>query len=90
LSLLLASLEERSSKDDSMLLRTNALENDKDINVMTDTTVKFVEGEMGSFTLHYSIPDDEDGKTLQTSAVVLATGFQEFKPTMMDEYHQMS
>ncbi len=66
--------------------RLNALENDKNIDVMTDTTVKFVEGELGSFTLHYNIPDDEDEKTLQTSAVVLATGFQEFKPTMMDEY----
>ncbi|MHA1937315.1 MAG: hydrogenase iron-sulfur subunit [Candidatus Thorarchaeota archaeon] len=67
--------------------RLNTLENDKNIDVMTDTTVKFVEGEMGCFTLHYIISDDEDEKTLQTSAVVLATGFQEFKPTMMDEYH---
>ncbi|MGD9382146.1 MAG: hydrogenase iron-sulfur subunit, partial [Candidatus Thorarchaeota archaeon] len=67
--------------------RLSAIENDKNIDVMTDTTVKFVEGELGCFTLHYNIPDDEDEKTLLTSAVVLATGFQEFKPTMMDEYH---
>ncbi len=67
--------------------RLNALENDKNIDVMTDTTVKFVEGELGNFTLHYVLPDDEDEKILQTSAVVLAIGFQEFKPTMMDEYH---
>ncbi|MFX0056112.1 MAG: hydrogenase iron-sulfur subunit, partial [Candidatus Hermodarchaeota archaeon] len=67
--------------------RLNALENDKNIDVMTDTTVKFAEGEMGNFTIHYTIPDEEDDKTLKTSAVVLATGFQEFKPTMMDEYH---
>jgi heterodisulfide reductase subunit A len=66
--------------------RLNALENDKNIDVMTDTTVKFAEGEMGNFTIHYAVPDEEDEKTLHTSAVVLATGFQEFKPTMMDEY----
>ncbi|MFX0107449.1 MAG: hydrogenase iron-sulfur subunit, partial [Candidatus Hodarchaeota archaeon] len=52
---------------------------------MTKTKVKFIEGEMGNFTLHYSTEDKEE-KILQTSAIVLATGFQEFKPTMMDEY----
>ncbi|MHA2142331.1 MAG: hydrogenase iron-sulfur subunit [Candidatus Thorarchaeota archaeon] len=67
--------------------RLKDLENNKNINVMTDTTVKFVEGEFGNFTLHYVVVDDEEEKILQTSAVVLATGFQEFKPTMMDEYH---
>jgi heterodisulfide reductase subunit A len=67
--------------------RLNALENNENIDVMTDTTVKFVEGELGNFTLHYVIADAEDEQTLPTSAVVLATGFQEFKPTMMDEYH---
>ncbi|MFW9889300.1 MAG: hydrogenase iron-sulfur subunit, partial [Candidatus Thorarchaeota archaeon] len=66
--------------------RLNALENDKNIDVMTDTTVKFAGGEMGNFTIHYTIQDEEDEKKLHTSAVVLATGFQEFKPTMMDEY----
>ncbi|MFW9966612.1 MAG: hydrogenase iron-sulfur subunit [Candidatus Thorarchaeota archaeon] len=67
--------------------RLKALENDKNIEVMTNTTLKFIEGEMGDFLAHYVFPDDEDEKTLQTSAIVLATGFQEFKPTMMDEYH---
>ena len=67
--------------------RLKALENDKNIDVMTNTTVKFIEGEMGDFLAHYISPDDEDEKTLQTSAIVLATGFKEFKPTMIDEYH---
>jgi len=64
--------------------RLKSLENDKRITVMTRTQVKFVEGEMGNFTVHY-ICDEEEG-TLDTSAVVIATGFKEFKPTMMEEY----
>jgi heterodisulfide reductase subunit A len=39
---------------------------------------------MGNFTVNY-ISNEEEGE-LQTSAVVMATGFKEFKPTMMDEY----
>ncbi len=66
--------------------RLSALENDKNINVMKKTRVKFAEGEMGNFTIHYVTDDDEEERTFQTSAVVLATGFEEFKPTMMDEY----
>jgi heterodisulfide reductase subunit A-like polyferredoxin len=41
---------------------------------------------MGSFTVHYTTDGDEDEKTIGTSAIVMATGFREFKPTMMDEY----
>ncbi len=64
--------------------RLKALENSS-IQVLTNTRVKFIEGEMGNFTVHYSIESDEE-QTLTTSAVVMATGFKEFKPTMMDEY----
>ena len=66
--------------------RLASLENDENVKIMTKTNVKFVEGEMGNFTIHYLTDEDEEEKTLQTSAVVLATGFEEFKPNMMDEY----
>jgi heterodisulfide reductase subunit A-like polyferredoxin/coenzyme F420-reducing hydrogenase delta subunit len=66
--------------------RLDALQNDESVKIMTKTNVKFVEGEMGNFTIHYLTEEDEEEKTLQTSAVVLATGFEEFKPNMMDEY----
>ncbi|MGY5862645.1 MAG: hydrogenase iron-sulfur subunit, partial [Candidatus Thorarchaeota archaeon] len=66
--------------------RLDALQGNKGINVMTKTRVKFVEGEMGSFVVHYTTEEDEEEKTLETSAIVMATGFREFKPTMMDEY----
>lgn len=55
------------------------------IQVLTETRVKFVEGEMGDFTVHYLTKSDEE-HIITTSAVVMATGFKEFKPTMMDEY----
>ncbi|MFW9846259.1 MAG: hydrogenase iron-sulfur subunit [Candidatus Thorarchaeota archaeon] len=67
--------------------RLEALEKDTNIDVILQATVKFAEGEMGDFTLHYVIHGEEDERTLSTSAVVLATGFREFKPTMMDEYN---
>ncbi|MHA2377946.1 MAG: hydrogenase iron-sulfur subunit [Candidatus Thorarchaeota archaeon] len=66
--------------------RLATLQNDDNIKIMTKTNVKFAEGEMGNFTIHYLTDEDEEEKTLQTSAVVLATGFEEFKPSMMDEY----
>ena len=66
--------------------RLEALQKNKGINVMTKTRVKFVEGEMGSFIVHYTTDENEDEKTIETSAIVMATGFMEFKPTMMDEY----
>ena len=66
--------------------RLEALQNDSKITVMTNTKVKYVTGEMGNFTVHYSTEGDEKEKTLDTSAIVLATGFKEFKPTAMDEY----
>ena len=66
--------------------RLAALQNDENVEIMTKTNVKFVEGEMGDFTVHYLKAEEEEEKKLQTSAVVLATGFEEFKPNMMDEY----
>ena len=66
--------------------RLDALQENKGINVMTKTQVKFVEGEMGSFVVHYTTEEDEEEKTIETSAIVMATGFKEFKPTMIDEY----
>ena len=66
--------------------RLDALQGNKGINVMTKTRVKFVEGEMGSFVVHYTTEDDEEEKSIETSAIVMATGFKEFKPTMIDEY----
>jgi heterodisulfide reductase subunit A-like polyferredoxin/coenzyme F420-reducing hydrogenase delta subunit len=65
--------------------RLEALQNDNNITTMTKTTVKYVTGEMGDFTVHY-LSDAEEEKTLTTSAIVIATGFKEFKPTSMDEY----
>ncbi|MHA2352041.1 MAG: hydrogenase iron-sulfur subunit [Candidatus Thorarchaeota archaeon] len=65
--------------------RLEALQKDNKITTMTKTKVKYVTGEMGNFTVHYSSEDEEE-KTLDTSAIVLATGFKEFKPTVMDEY----
>ncbi|MEE8181918.1 MAG: FAD-dependent oxidoreductase, partial [Candidatus Thorarchaeota archaeon] len=66
--------------------RLDALQGNEGINVMTKTRVKFVEGEMGSFVVHYTTEEDEEEKTIETSAIVMATGFKEFKPTMIDEY----
>jgi heterodisulfide reductase subunit A len=66
--------------------RLEALQNDNKITIMTKTKVKYVTGEMGNFTVHHLSEDDEEVKTLDTSAIVLATGFKEFKPTAMDEY----
>jgi len=65
--------------------RIKAVEQSNKINVMLNTRIKFAEGEMGNFTLHY-ISDEEEEKTLNTSAIVIAAGFKEFKPTMMEEY----
>jgi heterodisulfide reductase subunit A len=64
--------------------RLEAIEKDDEIQVMLDTQVKFFEGEMGNFIVHY-IQDGTESK-LATSAVVMATGFKEFKPNGMDEY----
>ncbi len=64
--------------------RLEAVESDKNITVMLNTRVKFFEGEMGNFTVHY-MTNGEDA-SLPTSAVVMATGFKEFKPVQMEEY----
>lgn len=66
--------------------RLEALQKDDRITTMTDTHVKYVTGEMGNFIVHYTTNDDEEEKTLNTSAIVIATGFKEFKPKSMDEY----
>jgi heterodisulfide reductase subunit A len=66
--------------------RLEALQKDDRITTMTDTQVKYVTGEMGNFVVHYTTSDDEEEKTLNTSAIVIATGFKEFKPISMDEY----
>jgi heterodisulfide reductase subunit A len=65
--------------------RLEAIKNNKDIAIMTKIRVKFVSGEQGNFSIHYLTEDDEE-KTLTTSAIVLATGFKEFKPIPMEEY----
>jgi len=65
--------------------RLEALQSDDNIEIMTKTKVKYVSGEMGNFTVHYSSENNEE-KTLASSAIVLATGFKEFKPTSMEEY----
>ncbi|MHA1768400.1 MAG: hydrogenase iron-sulfur subunit [Candidatus Thorarchaeota archaeon] len=75
----------RSGKD-ILSGRLEAIENDKNITVLCDTKVKYVEGEMGDFTVHYVAGTSDEEETLSTSAVVLAMGFKEFKPTMMPEY----
>jgi len=65
--------------------RLDALENDANITTMTKTRVRFVTGEMGNFTIHYSSDEGMELK-LKTSGIVLATGFKEFKPVGMEEY----
>ncbi|MHA1576854.1 MAG: hydrogenase iron-sulfur subunit [Candidatus Thorarchaeota archaeon] len=65
--------------------RLEALEKSENITVMLKTEVRYVEGEMGNFSVHY-MNEQEEEFNLQTSAIVMATGFKEFKPTMMDEY----
>jgi heterodisulfide reductase subunit A len=66
--------------------RLEALQNENKITSMTKTQVKYITGEMGNFTVHYTSEESEEEMTLETSAVVLATGFKEFKPTEMEEY----
>ncbi len=64
--------------------RISAIEKAANISIMLNTHVKFVEGEMGSFRVQYIHDENED--SFETSAIVLAMGFKEFKPTMMEEY----
>ena len=65
--------------------RLEAIESDASITVMTKTSVKYVTGEMGDFTVKY-VTDGDDEQSISTSAVVLAMGFKEFEPIGMDEY----
>jgi len=64
--------------------RLEAVKKHAQIDIMTNTRVLFFEGEMGDFEVCYSSNGEED--CIKTSAIVLATGFREFKPSMMDEY----
>ncbi|TFG32313.1 hydrogenase iron-sulfur subunit [Candidatus Thorarchaeota archaeon] len=66
--------------------RLEAIEKDEHICVITETQVKYVTGEMGNFTVHYSTGDSQKEQTLETSAIVIATGFKEFEPIELDEY----
>ncbi|NHI84173.1 MAG: hydrogenase iron-sulfur subunit [Candidatus Thorarchaeota archaeon] len=66
--------------------RLDAVEANSGITVVTNAMVKYVEGEMGDFRVHYIVGDSEKKSETLTSAIVMATGFKEFKPTMMDEY----
>ncbi|MGY5876357.1 MAG: hydrogenase iron-sulfur subunit [Candidatus Thorarchaeota archaeon] len=66
--------------------RIETVEQSDKIEVIMNTHIRFAEGEMGNFTIHYITDGDEEEKTLKTSAIVIAAGFQEFKPTMMEEY----
>ncbi len=65
--------------------RLEALQNDDNIEIMTRTKIRYITGEMGDFVVHYLSENNEE-KTLECSAIVLATGFKEFKPTSMEEY----
>ncbi len=65
--------------------RLESIKKDVSIDVHLDATVKFFDGEMGNFTIHY-IDADGAENDLQTSGIVMATGFREFKPTELDEY----
>ncbi|MFW9788891.1 MAG: hydrogenase iron-sulfur subunit [Candidatus Thorarchaeota archaeon] len=67
--------------------RLNAIKTDDKISIMTKTQIRYVTGEMGNFSIHYSVEGDEEERTMKTSAIVLATGFKEFKPIGMNEYH---
>ncbi len=75
---------EKSGKE-IMSGRLKDIEASDKIKVITDAHVKYAEGEMGDFKIHY-ISKDKEENVLNTSAIVMATGFKEFKPTMMDEY----
>lgn len=66
--------------------RLESVERDKNIRVMIETRVKYVTGEMGNFTIHYSAANAEKEQTLKTSAIVLATGFKELEPYTIEEY----
>ena len=66
--------------------KIDALNKSSNISVLTNTKVKYFEGEMGNFRVHFTSGDAKED-SFDTSAVILATGFEEFKPTMIDEYH---
>lgn len=65
--------------------RLESIEKDVNIDVHRNATVKFFDGEMGNFTIHY-VDTDGAEKDIQTSGILMATGFREFKPTELDEY----
>ncbi|TFG09533.1 FAD-dependent oxidoreductase [Candidatus Thorarchaeota archaeon] len=65
--------------------RLESIDRDDNIEVHKNTTVRFFDGEMGNFTVHF-VDTDGTEKDLETSGIVLANGFSEFKPTAMEEY----
>ncbi len=73
------------SGNEILEMKLKALSQNSLINVIPNTKVKYFEGEMGNFMIHYLTKEGNE-ESLGTSAVVLATGFQEFKPTMIEEY----
>jgi len=64
--------------------RMEAVEQDPNIEIKLNTRVKYIQGEMGNFHVHLVSEGTETD--LDTSAIILAMGFKEFKPYMMDEY----
>ena len=64
--------------------RMEAVQKDPNIEIKLNTLVKYVQGELGNFHVHL-VADGEE-TDLYTSAIILAMGFKEFKPSMMDEY----
>jgi heterodisulfide reductase subunit A len=64
--------------------RMEAVQKDPNIEIKLNTRVKYVQGELGNFHVHL-VADGEE-TDLDTSAIILAMGFKEFKPSMMDEY----
>ncbi|NWF94873.1 MAG: hydrogenase iron-sulfur subunit [Candidatus Thorarchaeota archaeon] len=65
--------------------RMERLKSSENITIKTKTQVKFVKGEMGAFTVH-CVSESGEEYDIDTSAIVLAMGFKEFKPEGMDEY----
>jgi len=64
--------------------RVSACEQDPNINVMLDTTVTDLTGNTGNFSV--TVKTANDGKILNTGAIILAAGIEPFDPTKFDTY----
>jgi heterodisulfide reductase subunit A len=64
--------------------RIAACEQDPNINIMLNTTVLDVSGDIGNFIISIKTGDGE--KSLKCGAVVLAGGIETFDPTVFDTY----